>query len=126
MQLPKLWAAFRACDAAGITGDGPDLAAYSQRTGRTPSTLPEQLRRDYGGLVLYPLAWVSHHWQQAVTIFADLQRFPRRQVFSLRNLPDDLVGYQGAAEFDFLASRFRRKGARKESVAVEVPVSELP
>ena len=34
-------------------------------------------------------------------VFADLERFPRRQVFLLRQLPDDLVGFQDAAEFDF-------------------------
>ena len=89
-----------------ITGDGPELAAYAARTGRSPQRLLEHLRRDHLGLALYPLAWVSHHWQQAVAVFADLERFPRRQVFRLRQLPDDLVGYQDAAEFDF-DSRFR-------------------
>jgi hypothetical protein len=61
IQLPKLWAGFRAADAAGITGDGPELAAYAQRTGRPPQSLLEHLRRDYFGLALYPLAWVMVH-----------------------------------------------------------------
>jgi hypothetical protein len=82
--------------------------------------LLQKLRREYFGLVLYPLAWVSHHWQQAVTVFADLDRFPRRQVFRLRHLRDDLIGYPGAAEFNFLESRFRGNGAHKELVAAEV------
>jgi hypothetical protein len=68
--------------------------------------LLEHLRRDHLGLVLHPLAWVSHHWQQAVAVFADLEQFPRRQVFHLRQPSDDLVGFQNAAEFDFY-SRFR-------------------
>jgi hypothetical protein len=51
------------------------------------------------------LAWVSHHWQQVVTVFADLERFPRWQVFQLRQLPDDLVGYRDAAEFQFHSCR---------------------
>ena len=99
--LPKLWAGFRPDDAAKITGDGPELAAYALRTGRSPRHLLERLRRDRFGLALYPLAWVSHHWHQAVSIFADLDRFPRRQVFRLSQLPDDLVGFHDAAAFDF-------------------------
>ena len=99
--LPKLWAGFRPADAAGITGDGPELAAYAAFTGRSPQHLLEHLRRDQFDLVLYPFAWVSHHWRQAVTIFADLERYPKRQVFQLRQMPDDLFGYQGAAEFNF-------------------------
>jgi hypothetical protein len=99
--LPKLWAAFHPGDAASITGDGPELAAYAARTGKSPQCLLERLRREHGGLILHPLAWVSHHWQQAAAVFADLERFPRRQVFHLRHMPDDLAGFRGAAEFDF-------------------------
>jgi len=113
VQLPKLWAGFRMADADSITGDGPELATYARRTGRPPQSLLEHLRRDHFGLALYPLAWVSHHWQQAVAIFADLERFPRRQVFPLRRLPDDLVGFQAAAEFDFFDSRFRPGAKRR-------------
>jgi hypothetical protein len=105
VQLPKLWAGFPVADAASIIGDGPELASYAARVGRSPQYLLERLRRDHGGLILHPLAWVSHHWQQAAAVFADLERFPRRQVFRLRQPSDDLVGYQGAAEFDF-HSRF--------------------
>jgi len=105
--LPKFWAAFRPADAAHVTGDGPELAAYAQRTGRPAALLLEHLRRDHLGLVLQPLGWVSHHWQQMAAVFADLAGFPRRQVFRLRHQADDLVGFQGAAEFDF-HSRFRQ------------------
>ena len=115
VQLPKLWAGFRPADLARITGDGPELAAYAARTGRLPQRLLEHLRRDLFGLALYPLAWVSHHWQQAVAVFADLERFPKRQVFRLQQLPDDLVGYQDAAEFNFRDSRFRQRRKRRPS-----------
>lgn len=97
--LPKLWAGFRPEDAAKITADGPELTAYSARSSKPPQYLLERLRRDCFGLTLYPLSWVSHHWQQAVAIYADLERFPRRQVFPLRH--DDLIGFHDAAEFDF-------------------------
>jgi len=114
IRLPKLWAGFRAVDAAGIAGDGPELADYARRTGTSPAKLMDRLRHIHFGLVLYPLAWVSHHWRQAVAIFADLVRFPRRQVLSLPQLPGNLVGYQGATEFDFYRSRFRRQRQQHE------------
>jgi len=121
--LPKLWAGFRPADAAGITGDGPELIAYAAHTGRSPRHLLERLWRDQGGLTLHPLAWVSHHWQQAVAIFADLERFPRRQVFRLRQLPDDLVGFHDAAEFHFRSGvrsspRQRRRHLPKAAVTL--------
>jgi hypothetical protein len=117
VQLPDLWAAFRPADAATITGDGPELAACAARTGRSPQNLLEHLRRDHLSLVLYPLAWVSHRWQQAVAVFADLERFPTRQVFRLRQPADDLVGFRGAVAFDFYGSRFKRTDAAHHAPA---------
>ena len=106
LRLPKLWAAFRPADDINITGDGPELAAYARRTGRSPQHLLQHLRREHYGLVVYPLAWVSHHWQQSVAVMADLEQFPQRQVFSLRHPSDDLVGFQDATAYDFVHSRF--------------------
>ena len=114
VQLPRLWAGFRAADAEALTGDGPELAAYSRRTGKPAWQLMERIRREYFGLLLYPLPWVSHHWEQAVAIFADLERFPNRQVFPLHRLPDDLVGFQGSGEYDFHSSRFRTVAKRAQ------------
>jgi hypothetical protein len=101
MQLPKLWAAFRQADVATITGDGPELACYARQVRRSADNLLADARRVHGDTVLYPFPWVSHHWHEAVTIFADLERFPQRQVFGVRRLPDDLSGFQAAAEYDF-------------------------
>jgi hypothetical protein len=112
VRLPKLWAAFQPAGAEKISGDGPELAAYAERTGRPPQRLLEYLRRDHQGSILYPAAWVSHHWQEAVGIYADLEQFPRRQVFRLRHLPHDLAGFQDAAEFDFRGGAGRRQHRR--------------
>lgn len=101
--LPKFWAGFRAEDAASITGDGPELAAYAARSGQSPQRLLEQIRREHQGLIPLPLPWTSHAWQQAATIFVDLERFPRQQVFRLENRPGDLAGFHDAAEFDFVS-----------------------
>ena len=125
LRLPCLWAGFKTADAATITGDGPELEAYCHRTGKSAKRLLDRIRREAFGLSLCPLPWVSHHWHQAVAMFADLERFPRRQVFSLRHLPGGLVGFQDAAEFDFLHSRFhwvakRRPRTRRKPVFAPV------
>jgi hypothetical protein len=114
VRLPKLWAGFHPASAADITGDGPELAAYAARTGRSPQQLLQRLQREHLGLVLHPLGWVSHRWQDAVTIFADLERFPQRQVFRLRHPHHDLVGFQDAAEFNFAGS-FERQSQPRSS-----------
>jgi hypothetical protein len=106
--LPRLWAGFRRGDAAAIEPGGPELAEYCARTGRSAAEAFAAIQRSYFGLVLFPVSWVSSAWQQSAAIFADLRRFPLRQVFPITSPPEDLVGFQGAAEFDFLSTRFRR------------------
>jgi hypothetical protein len=120
VQLPRLWAGFRPADAAAVQGDGPELAEYCTRTGRCVADTLSAIRRDYFGLALFPFAWVSNSWQQAVTVLADLRRFPLRQVFPLTNAPEALIGFQGAAEYDFLNSRFR-SGAKSRLGSPEKP-----
>ena len=105
--LPRLWAGFKACELAEITADGPELTSAAQRSGKKPDELVKHARRDYEGLALLPLEWTSHCWERMTAVFADLADFPRHQVVPLRQLPDDLQGFQGAAHFDFYSSRFR-------------------
>ena len=122
VQLPKLWAAFDPATAASITGDGPELAAYAaaDAADRLDVCCPAApcAPLDLG---LFPLAWVSHRWGQAVTIFADLDRFPGGRFSRMERLPDDLAGFHGAAEFDFggrpSATGHRRYGPKKPSLA---------
>lgn len=114
--LPKLWAGFSPAKAASITGDGPELAAYAARVGKPAECLFQQLRRDHQSLSLHPLAWVSHHWQQAVTIFADLTCFPERQVLRVQQ-QDDLAGYYGAAEFNFSRPCNKHRRLRQSPVS---------
>ena len=119
LRLPCLWAGFKPAQAATIAGDGPELLAYARRTGKPAWRLMEAIRREYFGLVLYPLSWVSHHWREAQAVFADLTRFPRRQVFPLRRLPDDLIGFQDAAQFDFLHQSFGPRAEQRPRHARE-------
>jgi len=105
VRLPMLWAAFHPTDAVNLIGDGPELTAYAQRTSKSPQHLLKRLQRDHLGMILFPFTWVSHHWQQTVAVFADLDRFPKQQVFRLWRFPDGLVGFQDAIEFDFHQAR---------------------
>jgi hypothetical protein len=107
LQLPRLWAGFRAFDAARVIGDGPELAVYCRRTGKSPRQSIEEAAWNHEGLTLFPLEWVSHLWENVTAVFVDLKRFPRWQVFPLRHPSEDLQGFQGAMEFDFYHSRFR-------------------
>jgi len=123
LRLPCLWAGFKPAQAIGLTGDGPELEAYCQRTRRTPGQVLARTAREHFGLLLYPFPWVSHCWQQAVAVFADLGRFPKRQVFALHSPADDLVGHQGAAAFDFWNSRFGSAVCGRRKVAPPVMAS---
>jgi hypothetical protein len=98
---------------AHISGDGPELEAYSRRTGRPAWRLLEEIRREYFGLSLCPLAWVSHCWKRAVAVVADIERFPKRQVFRIDHAPSDMIGFQDAAQFDFVHSPFHTGGRRR-------------
>jgi hypothetical protein len=118
--LPRLWAGFRQPHVPRIEGDGPELAAVCKRRCELPAQVLASAKREWQGLVLYPLEWVSHQWQQAVILLADVSRLPSPQVFVVNSLPDDLRGFQGAAAFDFFDSRFRSqaRGRTRRRTAV--------
>ena len=121
VQLPPVWAGFRDPDATAVTGDGPELQTVCRRRHKPAAQVLEEAKRTHFGLTLYPLEWTSHVWQQAVALFADLRHFPQQQVFSLRRPDADLQGCQGAAEFDFLHSRFGQRGSRRRRRAAQSP-----
>ena len=123
LQLPRLWAGFRPADVPRAQCGGPELAEYCARTSRRPDDALAAIRRDYFGLTLFPFAWVSNSWQQAVTVFADLRRFPLRQVFPLNNPPEDLIGFQGVAEHDFCNSRFRSSPVPRPQAADDTAIA---
>ena len=106
-RLPPLMFAFRANDAHCLTGDGPEFETACRHTGRSAIDLLASSRCEHNGLVLLPLEWTSHAWQQAMGVFADLSCFPKLQVVSLTDSAVGLQGYQGAVQFDFHSSPFR-------------------
>lgn len=125
-RLPKLWAGFRPKDGILLDGDGPELDQAARLARLSPDRLLNRLCRHYEGLVLFPFAWVSKHWEKAVTVLADLRRFPAWQVFPVNHLPADLQGFCGAAEYDFYDSRFRgaiKPPATSRRIMPPVPIT---
>ena len=110
LELPRFWAGFEPAAARRIKGAGPDLFALCRRRRQSARMLLRSARRRHQDLVLFPLEWVSHQWRAMACVFADVGRFRKRQLFRLQDPAQDLVGYRGAAEFDFFHSRFRRDG----------------
>jgi hypothetical protein len=107
IRLPKFWAGFGPSDAERIQGDGPELLSEIHITGCSIEELMRDRRRDHHGLTLYPLSWVSHHWERFRAVFVDLGGFPKQQVFDLSDPTTNLCGYREACEFDFFHSPFR-------------------
>ena len=110
LELPSLWAGFEPAAANRIKPSGPELMALCQHCRKPARQLLRSVRRIHRGLVLFPLEWVSHRWRDVACVFADVGRFRKRQLFRLRDPAQELIGYRGAAEFDFFHSRFRRGG----------------
>ncbi|HMP06432.1 MAG TPA: hypothetical protein PJ982_08800, partial [Lacipirellulaceae bacterium] len=118
LRLPRLWAGFAADAAAEVRGDGPELAALAARFDLPADSLMAKFRRERSGQTLYPLDWVSHQAQQAATVWAELAGFPQRQVFGLNRSGSQLVGYAGAAAFDFSERETRRQTPTRGCTAV--------
>jgi hypothetical protein len=112
-QLPSLWAGFAPADAASLSGEGPELTELSQKFDLPMDVLLRKFEREHQGLRCFPLEWVSSHTGRALQVFADLEGFPRRQVFRLTAMPDSLLGFQGACAFDFYSSRMRSRHQRR-------------
>lgn len=106
LRLPSLWAAFRPADACTLKPAGPEFEALRSRLGMSLSQLMASYRRRFLGMTLLPLAWVSHAWQQWVTLLADLSQHPQTQRLRVSNPAEQLQGFRDAAGFDLVANRF--------------------
>jgi hypothetical protein len=109
LRLPTLWAAFRPAEARCAKPSGPEFEALRQRLAISSSELLGSYRRRYLGLVLLPIEWVSHCWQQWSTVFADLSQYPRHQCLRLFDADQQLQGFTGAVRYDLVASRFNNR-----------------
>jgi hypothetical protein len=115
-RLPSLWAGFYPSDALSVTPDGPEFEEACRRNNAsTAEMLASAARREFG-LVLCPLEWLSNQLECAAGVFVELKPSVCRQTFRVECLPDDLVGCEGAAAFDFFSSRFRGNSHNISSV----------
>lgn len=109
LRLPKLWAAFdRVRD---VEAAGPEFEAMCKRRRQTPRTLLKHYRRRHDQLLLLPMNWVSHVWEDLAEIYVDLDRYPKTQIVDAQ-----LSGYRGATEFDFRRTRFSKRSKRRSSL----------
>ncbi len=102
-RMPRFWVALA---DQSVRDRGPAFAAYCKMNGHSPGKLFKRAGRDHAGLIIYPLEFVSHYWQQFGKVYVDLKSFPKRQIICFRG-PADLKGLFGVCEFDLLSSRFR-------------------
>ena len=107
LRLPRVWAGFRSRSSDDLRGDGPEFEQACCDARTTSMATFQGSRRTLRGLALHPLDWVSSRLDQAVAVYAELTPKWRRQVYRIGGV-NDLIGYQGASEFDFYHSRFRR------------------
>jgi hypothetical protein len=103
---PTLWAAFDQHAAVRLQGAGPEFDATAQQAEGRPGRLLQAHGRQINGLRAYPLAFVSHAWQEIRAIYADVKTLPKRQIIVLDDSARDLCGFSEAIEFDLVRSRF--------------------
>lgn len=108
LRLPRLWAGFRARDASGLRGGGPEFEQACRQASLSTADLWRESARRADGMTLLPMDWVSSKFERAAAVFAELTPGLRRQVFRIEKFPDDLTGFCGASFFDFYNSQFRR------------------
>lgn len=104
LRLPPLWLGFPLSLEGRLFGKGPEFAAAAEAAEGSEESLINQTGRLHAGQLLLPLDWTGHHWRQSISVFADFGAFPRRQIFSLADPAEGLVGYRGASSFDFYRS----------------------
>jgi hypothetical protein len=99
LRLPKFWTAINTREA---TGDGPEFAELVRRF-RLPSEVALACSaRRHRGEVFHRMEFVSNRWEEFRAIYCDFKGFFRRQV--LVTGQEQLVGFEGAAQFDLLGS----------------------
>ncbi len=108
LRLPQLWAGFRADRAGFIHGEGPEFELACRQSAVSAELLFSSSARDFEGLKLWPLEWVSGQLEHAATVFAEMAGFWRSQAARIGSFPEGLMGFQGASEFDFYHNQYRR------------------
>ena len=106
LRLPRLWAGFRTSQADNLRGGGPEFELACRQQCRAAREVFHESMHHIAGLTAYPLNWLSDELGSAVVVFAEVTIGLRRQVCRIDSLPEGLIGFQGASEFDFFSNRF--------------------
>lgn len=109
LRLPEVWAGFTYRDACDLQGEGPEFEMACRRQQAKPESAFRAAAIRTHGLMLFPLNWVSGQLERAAALFAKVTSSVQRQVFKVEEIPAGLRGFDGASEFDFYVSRFRRE-----------------
>lgn len=111
-RLPSLWLAFPQSCELQLYGSGPEFEMAVGSAHADKGAVFANGLRNHKELVLCPLEWCSHLWRQSVAVFADFTGLTLRQVFALSEERAELLGFQGASQFDFrVASTVREYAA---------------
>jgi hypothetical protein len=103
LRLPVLWAGFAASIAETVVGEGPEIEQLCGRFGLEPAAMLRKFQRTGRDLTFLPLEWVGDQLPLASRVCAEVEGFPRLQVFGVSDLAVDLVGFAGAMAYDFAA-----------------------
>lgn len=106
LRLPGLWAGYQRSHEEKLTGSGPEFQALCERFKIESDSMFRKFRREYQGLVLYPLDFLTDQLGAAVAVFAEMHQFPQCHAFGLGSDASGLVGYLGASAFDFCSTNF--------------------
>jgi hypothetical protein len=115
-RLPQLWAGFRARHTGVLQGVGPEFEQSCHKNCRAANVLFRDSARPIHSLTAYPLDWVSGQLEFATAIFAEVTPCMRRQICRIGNLPEGLIGFQGASAFDFYNSRFHKRASGRRAL----------
>lgn len=107
VRLPGVWAGFKRDVAHELKGRGPEFERTCRHARSSPAHVFRSAARLHDGLWLYPLEWVDGDLADAKAVFADVSPRFQRCLFRVDNLPNGLIGFQGASAFDFYNTRLR-------------------
>jgi hypothetical protein len=117
-RLPRLWAGFRQADASRLQGEGPELDELCTKFDLSREAMLRKFKREWDGLCLVPLDWVSGQLSFSVAVFAEMERMPKRQLLDITDWPGSLSGISGASAFDLFESPYRHQRCKqKQAIA---------
>ena len=124
--ISRLWAAFDPDAAGRLTGDGPEFQNGLRRTGASAKQTLNRSRRRHGGLILFPLPWVSHHWRQFRNGVRRRVPFPAiPDLLGLAARPASCRATDARPQFDFspesVRDASRHVDERRETLGFRLP-----